>query len=119
MGDVAGLGRRARLDTGTLGVVGVRVANAREAIQLVRRGHGKGLTVLTADEVTVDADAPEIPVGIDGESVVMPTPVHCTIQPTGAPRGRAQGASRRSRSQAVPRLGAALATRIIPCPGRR
>ena len=81
MGDVAGLGRRARLDTGALGVVAVRVDSAREAVQLMRRGHGKGLTVLTADEVTVDADTPEIPVGIDGESVTMPTPVRCTIQP--------------------------------------
>jgi len=41
MGDVAGLGRRARLDTGALGVVAVRVDSARDAVQLVRRGHGK------------------------------------------------------------------------------
>ncbi len=81
MGDVAGLGRRARLDTGTLGVVAVRVDSARQAIGLLRRGHGPGLTVLTADEVTVDADAPQIPVGIDGETVMLPTPVRCIIQP--------------------------------------
>jgi len=31
--------------------------------------------------VVIDADTPEIPVGIDGETVMMPTPVHCTIQP--------------------------------------
>jgi hypothetical protein len=29
----------------------------------------------------VDADVPEIPVGIDGETVMMATPVRCTIQP--------------------------------------
>jgi hypothetical protein len=29
----------------------------------------------------VDADAPEIPVGIDGETVMMTTPVRCAIQP--------------------------------------
>jgi diacylglycerol kinase family enzyme len=81
MSDVAGLGRRARLDTGTLGVVAIRVDSARQAIELVRRGHGKGLTMLTTDEVTVDANAPEIPVGIDGETVMLPTPVHCTIRP--------------------------------------
>jgi diacylglycerol kinase family enzyme len=81
MGDVAGLGRRARLDAGTLGVVAIRVDSARQAVELVRRGHGTGLTVLTADEVTVDADAPQIPVGIDGETVMLPTPVRCTIQP--------------------------------------
>ena len=81
MSDVAGLGRRARLDTGTLGVVAVRVDSARQAAGLVRRGHGTGLAVLTADEVIVDADVPEIPVGIDGETVMLPTPVRCTIQP--------------------------------------
>ena len=81
MSDVAGLGRRARLDTGTLGVVAIRVDSARQAIGLLRRGHGQGLTMLTAEEVTVDADAPQIPVGIDGETVMLPTPVRCTIRP--------------------------------------
>ena len=79
MGDVAGLGRRARLDAGTLGVVAVQVDSARQAAGLLRRGHGHGLTVLTAEQVTVDADTPEIPVGIDGETVMLPTPVRCTI----------------------------------------
>ena len=81
MGDVAGLGRRARLDAGTLGVVAIRVDSARQAVELVRRGHGTGLTVLTADQVTVDADTPQVPVGIDGETVMLSTPVHCTIRP--------------------------------------
>jgi hypothetical protein len=81
MTDVAGLGRRARLDAGTLGVVAVKVDSARQAIALLRGGHGPGLTVLTAGEVTVDADTPEIPVGIDGETILLPSPVRCTIQP--------------------------------------
>ncbi len=81
MGDVAGLGRRARLDAGTLGVVAVRVASARQVIGLLRRGRGQGLTTLSAEEVTVSADSPEIPVGIDGETVMLPTPVRCIIQP--------------------------------------
>jgi diacylglycerol kinase family enzyme len=81
MGDVAGLGRRARLDAGTLGVVAIRIDSARQAAGLIRRGHGTGLTALTAHQVTVDADTPEIPVGIDGETVMLPTPVRCTIQP--------------------------------------
>ena len=55
--------------------------SARQAIGLLRRGHGQGLTVLTAGEVTVNADAPQIPVGIDGETVMLPTPVRCAIQP--------------------------------------
>jgi diacylglycerol kinase family enzyme len=81
MGDIAGLGRRARLDAGTLGIVAVTVGSARQAVQLLRRGHGEGLTLLTAPQVVVDADTPEIPVGIDGETVMMPTPVRCAIQP--------------------------------------
>ena len=81
MTDIAGLGRRARIDTGTLGVVAVTVDSARQAIELLRRGRGRGVTVFTADEVVVDADVPEIPVGIDGETVMMPAPVRCAIRP--------------------------------------
>jgi hypothetical protein len=40
----------------------------------------EAVTTLSAGEVVVDADVPQIPVGIDGE-VMMPTPVRCTIQP--------------------------------------
>ena len=57
------------------------VDSARQAIELLRRGRGNGLTLLTADEVVVDANVPEIPVGIDGETVMMATPVRCTIRP--------------------------------------
>jgi diacylglycerol kinase family enzyme len=75
--DIAGLGHRARLDTGTLGVVAVTVDSAVRAVELLR---GRGVTTLTAKEIVVDADAPEIPVGIDGEAVMMTTPVRCAIQ---------------------------------------
>ena len=57
------------------------VNSARQAFELLRRGRGRGVTVLTADEVVVEADVPEVPVGIDGETVMMPTPVRCTIRP--------------------------------------
>src|SRR5499425_517539 len=80
-GDIAGLSRRARLDAGTLGVVAVTVDSALQAAMLLRGARGQGLTTLTADEVVVNADAPEIPVGIDGETVMMPTPVRCAIRP--------------------------------------
>jgi diacylglycerol kinase family enzyme len=79
--DVAGLGRRARLDAGTLGVIAVTVNNALQAVMLLRGAKGQGLTMLRAGEVVVDADVPQIPVGIDGETVMMPTPVRCTIRP--------------------------------------
>ena len=80
-GDIAGLSRRARLDAGMLGVVAVTVNNALQAAALLRGARGPGLTTLTAGEVVVDADVPQIPVGIDGETVMMPTPVRCAIQP--------------------------------------
>ena len=57
------------------------VNNTLQAAALLRGARGRGLTTLTAAEVVVDADTPEIPVGIDGEPVTMPTPVCCTIQP--------------------------------------
>ncbi|WP_327279905.1 MULTISPECIES: diacylglycerol kinase family protein [unclassified Streptomyces] len=81
-GDSAGLGRRERLDSGELGVLGVEVANAAEAAELLlHRGQGRGLTEATAREVVVDADAPVIPVGVDGEALVLSTPVRCRIAP--------------------------------------
>jgi diacylglycerol kinase family enzyme len=81
-GDIAGLGRRARLDQGVLGVVGVKISNAAQAAGLLRAAQrSRNVTMLTAREVIIDADQPHIPVGIDGESVLMPTPVRCTIRP--------------------------------------
>jgi len=80
-GDIAGLGRRARLDRGVLGVVGVKVQSARQAVSLLRGERAPGLSVLTAEKVEITADTPQIPVGIDGEAVWMPTPVECTIRP--------------------------------------
>ncbi|MFE2476992.1 diacylglycerol kinase family protein [Streptomyces sp. NPDC059389] len=79
-GDSAGLGRRERLDSGRLGVLGVEVSNAAEAAGLLLHGRqGRGLTAVTAREVVVDADASAIPVGVDGEALVLSTPVHCRI----------------------------------------
>jgi hypothetical protein len=43
-----------------------------------------GVTILTADEVMADADESEISVGIDGETVLMPTLVRCAIGDSGA-----------------------------------
>ena len=94
-GDVAGLSRRLRLDRGTLGVVGVRVDNARQAADLLWRRRAGGLTLLTAAKVEITADTPQVPVGVDGEAVSMPTPVLCTIRPAAlrvrVPRNRPGG----------------------------
>jgi diacylglycerol kinase family enzyme len=81
MGDIAGLGRRARLDRGNLGLFAVTVASAVQAAGLIRGTQSRGLTRLTGREVVVDADAAQIPVGVDGEALVLDTPVRCVVQP--------------------------------------
>ena len=80
-GDIAGLGRRARLDRGLLGVVSVTVSSAAQAVGLLRGRHATGLQVLTAKQIEITADTPEIPVGVDGESIMMSSPVTCTVSP--------------------------------------
>jgi diacylglycerol kinase family enzyme len=81
MGDVAGLGRRARLDGGVLGLVSVTVSSARQAAMLLRGRRDPGLTMLTSAEVVVESDGPEVAAGVDGESVLLPAPVHCRVRP--------------------------------------
>ena len=81
IGDLAGLGRRPRLDTGRLGVVWVSAGSARQAVGMLRGATRHGLVAVTAPEVVISSEAPEIPVGIDGESLVVPTPVRCTVRP--------------------------------------
>lgn len=87
MGDPAGLGRRERLDSGDLGVLGVKVDNAAQAAWMLRGRRGPGLTSFTAQEVVVDADEDTIQAGVDGEALTLPTPVRCRIEP-GAVRVR-------------------------------
>jgi diacylglycerol kinase family enzyme len=81
LGDAAGLGRRVHLDRGVLGVIAITVSSAAQAAALLRKSDSSGLRTFTAREVVIDADADEIPVGIDGESVMMTTPVRCEIRP--------------------------------------
>ncbi|MFJ2238367.1 diacylglycerol/lipid kinase family protein [Streptomyces sp. NPDC087859] len=80
-GDPFGFGRRDRLDTGTLGVLGVRVDGAADAAALLLDPEPAALTVLTVREVVVEADGAEVQVGLDGEALVLPSPVHCRIAP--------------------------------------
>jgi hypothetical protein len=74
-------GRRARLDGSVLGVVGVSVGSAVQAGGLPRGRQWRGLSMLVAREVVVEADASHIPVLVDGEALSLPTPVRCTVQP--------------------------------------
>ncbi|MFJ8942258.1 diacylglycerol/lipid kinase family protein [Streptomyces sp. NPDC102395] len=79
--DPAGLGHRERLDSGVLGVLGVKVDNAAQAAGMLRGHRAPGLAQLTAREVVVDADTDTIPVGVDGEALTLPTPVRCLTRP--------------------------------------
>ncbi|MFI7412329.1 diacylglycerol/lipid kinase family protein [Streptomyces sp. NPDC049627] len=79
--DPFGLGRRDRLDAAVLGVLGIRVDSAAEAAALLLDPAPDGLTILTATEVIIEADRAEIEAGMDGEALVLPTPVHCRITP--------------------------------------
>jgi diacylglycerol kinase family enzyme len=81
MSDPAGMGRRPRLDRGVLGVIAVRVDSARQAVGLLHRASTRGLVREETQEVLVTSDEPVVPVGIDGETVRLPTPVRCTIRP--------------------------------------
>ncbi|BDM70271.1 hypothetical protein HEK616_37580 [Streptomyces nigrescens] len=81
VGDRAGLGRRDRLDGGVLGMLSVTVDSAVQAAGLLRGRHAQGLVSVTAEALVVDADRPEVRVGVDGESLTLPTPVRCVSQP--------------------------------------
>ncbi|MFI1504650.1 diacylglycerol/lipid kinase family protein [Streptomyces sp. NPDC020597] len=79
--EAANPGRRQRLDSGELGVVGVRVDNAADAARLVRGPRAPGVMRLSAGEVVVEGDTATLPVGIDGEHTVLPSPVVCRSAP--------------------------------------
>ncbi len=66
---------------GIVGVVGVTVASARRAAGLLRGRHATGLSVLPTKQVEISADVLQIPVGVDGDSILMPTPVTCAVFP--------------------------------------
>ena len=78
---LAGAGRRARLDRGKLGVIAVRVDTARQAVGLLNGAHQRGLVQTQARDVLISSGEPVVPVGIDGESVHLSTPVRCTVRP--------------------------------------
>jgi diacylglycerol kinase family enzyme len=119
-GDIAGLGRRARLDRGVLGVVAVLVGSAGQAAGLLRGRNSDGLRVLTASSVVVTSDSARIPIGIDGEAVSIPVPVHCTILPGAlrvrVPRDR-PGVPPPAPAISLPRLRDLASWRRRPQPG--
>lgn len=88
-GRLRDLGRRERIDQGVLGIVAGHVASAGEAAALLRRAEFRTVTTLVGDgDVVVDVDRSgesaartEIPVGVDGEALMVPAPVRCSVRP--------------------------------------
>ncbi|MFD0632771.1 diacylglycerol/lipid kinase family protein [Catenulispora yoronensis] len=80
--ETLGGGRRPRLDRGVLGVVAIHVDGSKAAAELAVLGtRSNAITVRTAHEVRVEADADTIPVAVDGEALDLPTPVICVLHP--------------------------------------
>ncbi len=113
-GDIAGLSRRARLDGGMLGVVGVTVSSARQAVGLLRGTHGAGLT-----RAGHEGDRDHRRRGPDpgrhrrrGGIVARPGAVH--DPPRRAPRAGAPGPPGRDPAQAPDQLVTAATPRSAP-----
>jgi len=80
--DPIGGGRRPRLDTGTLGVIAVRVEGAAHAAELALLGErSSSITALTTRQVVIESAEDLIPVAVDGEALTLPPPVVCAIRP--------------------------------------
>jgi diacylglycerol kinase family enzyme len=81
-GGLRDMGRRARIDRGELGVLVGQLGSAAQAVSMLRRTEHRSVSSLPGGtEVVIDSDTAAIPVGIDGEALVIDTPVHCTISP--------------------------------------
>jgi diacylglycerol kinase family enzyme len=124
--DLAGMGRRARLDRGVLGVIALRVDSARQAVGLLNSAHQRGLLRAQPRQVLVRCDESAVPVGVDGETVQLSTPVRCTVHPGALrvrlprerpgvrrPRGRLDWASLRALA-----LGRSPTPDAVPGPGQ-
>jgi hypothetical protein len=62
-------------------MIAIRVASARQAVGLLNGATHRGLLQAQSREVLISSDAVTVPVGIDGESVHLSTPVRCTVRP--------------------------------------
>ncbi|MFJ2605422.1 diacylglycerol/lipid kinase family protein [Streptomyces sp. NPDC087425] len=77
--DPLGFGRRERLNSGTLGVLALKVDSAVEAAELLLDPQPQGFGKLTATEVVIEADEPTLEVGLDGEALTLSAPVRCRV----------------------------------------
>ena len=79
--DFAGLGRRPRLDRGRLGVIALTVDSTADALRLLRGRNATPVTMLTAHEAVIEAGGEPVPVGVDGEALLLDTPLVARIRP--------------------------------------
>ncbi|SCD38153.1 Diacylglycerol kinase family enzyme [Streptomyces sp. SolWspMP-5a-2] len=77
--DPLGFGRRERLNSGTLGVLALKVDSAVDAAELLLDPQPQGFGKLTAPEVVIEADEPTLEVGLDGEAITLRAPVRCRV----------------------------------------
>jgi hypothetical protein len=87
MEGISGVGTRARLDAGVLGVVTLTVAASSDlptlmAAQATGHLHGfHGYREWTTPEFVVDSGEPLVEVGVDGEALRLPAPLRFRIVP--------------------------------------
>jgi len=83
---LGGAGTRARIDSGTLGVVAARIRNSGDVARLValetaaQVARFSGLMEWSTSAFEVHSDAP-VPVGLDGEAVTLQAPVRFVSLP--------------------------------------
>jgi diacylglycerol kinase family enzyme len=117
-----GVGTRARLDAGVLGVVSVTVDRARDVPELMaaqasgRLSGFRGYREWTTREFVVDSDQPLVEVGVDGEALRLPPPLRFRVLP-GELRVRvpadAPGAAPAAMAPAGPADGVAGILRVL------
>ncbi|MEV4621554.1 diacylglycerol kinase family protein [Asanoa sp. NPDC049573] len=79
--DFAGLGHRPRLDRGRLGVIALTVDSTADAVRMLRGRRSESVMVLAARSAVIEAGGSPVPVGVDGEALLLPTPLRCEIRP--------------------------------------
>ena len=98
-GNIAGIARRPRLDTGTLGLICFPRPPAEDPATVLReRRLQPPAVVTTSTKVVVEAEGDDILAAIDGESVLLASPVTCGLRAhvlrVRVPRARSRGPRR-------------------------
>lgn len=122
--------QRRRLDTGRLGVVAISTRTGSEAVQLMmlssvgQRTRSPRWHEFETDRFVVRSRSGTAAVGVDGEALVVPTPVEMRIHPQGlrliVPHADiAMAEKRRAREVDVGRLWDIAVGRVDPVPQRQ